>query len=69
MVLGGVIRMALKPTEEIVKGIKESEEALKIAEEYLRVLRDAGMPDEELEKRVREYKTRLRALKRAFEIK
>jgi len=61
--------MALKPTEEIVKGIKESEEALKIAEEYLKVLRDAGMPDEELEKRVREYKTRLRALKRAFEIK
>ncbi|MHC1623615.1 MAG: hypothetical protein ACXQTR_03385 [Candidatus Methanospirareceae archaeon] len=61
--------MALKPTEEIVKGIKESEEALKIAEEYLKVLRDAGIPDEELEKRVREYKTRLRALKRAFEIK
>jgi len=61
--------MAIKPTEDIKKGIKESEEALKIAEEYLKVLREAGMPDEELEKKTREYKTRLRALKRAFQIK
>ena len=61
--------MAIKPTEDIKKGIKESEEALKIAEEYLKVLREAGMPDEDLEKKTREYKTRLRALKRAFEIK
>ena len=61
--------MPIKPTEDIKKGIQESEEALKIAEEYLKVLREAGMPDEELEKKTREYKTRLRALKRAFQIK
>jgi|GEM_PF-3451229 len=61
--------MPLKPSEDIIKGLKESEEALKTAEEYLKVLREAGMPDEELERRVREYKTRLRALKRAFNIK
>jgi len=61
--------MAIKPTEDIKKGIQESEEALKIAEEYLKVLREAGMPDEDLEKKTREYKTRLRALKRAFQIK
>jgi len=61
--------MPIKPNDEMLKGLKESEEALKLAEEYLKVLREAGMPDEDLEQKVREYKTRLKALKRAFEIK
>lgn len=53
--------------EEIRQKIREIEENIVTAEKALRILRRAGVPNEQLEQQLMQYKAQLKALKKAIE--